>query len=181
MDDMTAAGRTRAGSTQARIPDPPPPQMGLGEVCLVVAWLNGSGAVYQVNGGWGVDGLVGRQTRPHRDLDVFIDAEREPEARAWLTSRGYSVVEDWHPVRVELAGPHGRVDLHPMRIVSAEGDGLQQGLGDEVFLHAARDRVVGRIGDQPVVVARAERVRELRRGYEAREVDRHDLAQIAEL
>lgn len=43
------------------------------EVLAVVAWLEAAGVVYQVNGGWAVDALAGRQTRTHRDVDVFVD------------------------------------------------------------------------------------------------------------
>lgn len=147
------------------------------EVIEVVDWLESANVVYQINGGWGVDALVGRRTRAHRDVDVFVDVAHEEEFLAWLLSRGYRVIEDWRPVRVELAGERGRVDVHPMRLDDA-GNGVQQGLGDEVYVHAARDRVRGRIGGRPVVVACAERLRELRTGYPARDIDRHDLAHL---
>lgn len=150
------------------------------EVARVVAWVEAAGAVYQVNGGWGVDALVGRQTRTHQDLDVFIDARHEEGLLAWLTSRGYRITLDWRPVRVELTGPSGRVDVHPMAI-TPEGDGLQRGMEGETYRHAAGQRVVGRIGGRTVVVASPERVRELRRGYPLRDVDRHDLAVLDQI
>ena len=150
------------------------------EVILIVDWLEGADVIYQINGGWGVDGLVGRQTRPHRDLDIFIDTMHATDFTSWLYSRGYRMVEDWRPVRVELCGPEGRVDVHPMRI-DAAGDGFQQGLRDEVFVHATRDRTVGRIGGQAVVVASEKRLRELREGYVPRAIDHHDLHQLDQL
>lgn len=155
-------------------------EMPAGEVVEIVNWLEAAGVVYQINGGWGVDGLVGRQTRPHRDLDIFVDAEREDDFLAWLFSRGYRIVEDWRPVRSEVASDRGRVDVHPMQIDMA-GDGYQKGLSGETYVHAARDRVSGRIGGRPVIVASAARLRELRMGYPARDIDRHDLAQLDEL
>lgn len=150
------------------------------EVVEVVDWLDAAQVVYQINGGWGVDGLVGRQTRPHRDLDIFVDGQREGEFLAWLSSRGYGVVEHWRPVRVELSGDRGYIDVHPMRI-NGNGDGVQEGLGGEVYVHPASERVPGRIGGRAVVVASAERARELRAGYRARDVDLHDLAVLDEL
>jgi polyisoprenoid-binding protein YceI len=39
--------------------------------------LHRVGCRFWVEGGWGVDALVGRQTRPHRDLDIDIDADRQ--------------------------------------------------------------------------------------------------------
>lgn len=155
-------------------------QMTAAEVVQIVAWLDANGVVYQVNGGWGVDALVGRQTRPHQDLDVFIDEDHEADFMAWLTSRGYRVTEDWRPVRVELSSPLGQVDVHAMRLDPA-GTGVQQGLDGEVYLHPSRQRVTGLIDGQAVVVASAERARELRSGYPPRAVDLHDLAVLDEL
>src|SRR3954454_15121378 len=50
-----------------------------------------------VAGGWGVDALVGRQTREHRDLDLAIDGEQEASALAALRRLGYEVETDWRP------------------------------------------------------------------------------------
>lgn len=155
-------------------------QMTAAEVVQIVAWLDANGVVYQINGGWGVDGLVGRQTRPHQDLDLFIDEDHEAAFLAWLASRGYRVTEDWGPVRVELSSPLGRVDVHAMRLDTA-GSGVQQGLGGEVYVHTSEHRVIGRIDGQEVVVASAERARQLRTGYPPRAVDLHDLALLDDL
>lgn len=150
------------------------------EVLAVLEWLKARGATYQVNGGWGVDALVGRQTPPHRDLDVFVDQRVVAELQQWLRSRGYEVVADWLPVRIELASPVGRVDVHPLAI-QTNGDGIQQGLDGQTFLHPAADRTTGHIGGREVVVASRTRLIELRQGYEPRPEDLHDLAQLAAL
>lgn len=52
----------------------------------------------------------------------------------------------------------------------------QKGLGGEVFHHRGDARTEGWINGHPVIVATAERLRELRQGYEPRDVDLHDLA-----
>ena len=150
------------------------------EVAEIVDWLVAAGATYQVNGGWAVDALAARQTREHRDLDVFVDSNSVESLMAWLGDRGYHVTEDWLPSRVELAAEGGRIDLHPMEI-RANGDGIQRGLGDQVFVHAAQDRTVGVIGGREVVVACAARLRQLRTGYEPRSVDVHDLGVLDRL
>lgn len=98
----------------------------------------------------------------------------------WLTSRGYRVTQDWRPVRVELSSPGGRVDVHPMRM-DAAGNGVQEGLDGEVYVHAAEHRVNGHIDGHAVVVASAQRARALRSGYPPREVDLHDLALLDDL
>lgn len=150
------------------------------EVVQIVAWLDANGVVYQINGGWGVDGLVGRQTRAHQDLDVFIDEDHEDAFLSWLTSRSYRVAQDWRPVRVQLSSPQGNVDVHAMRL-DAAGNGMQQGLDGEVYVHTPEHRVTGLIDGSAVVVASAERARELRTGYPPRAVDIHDLALLDEL
>jgi lincosamide nucleotidyltransferase A/C/D/E len=46
----------------------------LSEVLDVLAALAALGRRFWLEGGWGVDALVGHQTRAHRDLDVDLDA-----------------------------------------------------------------------------------------------------------
>ena len=148
------------------------------EVLALVAFLEAHAIVYQINGGWAVDVLAGAQTRAHRDVDVFVDAERVREVDAWLTERGYEVEIDVSPVRVEWVAVDQRVDVHPM-VISPNGDGVQQGFGDEVFVHRAVDRTRGHLAGRLVVVANARRLRELREGYSPRPQDVHDLAVLS--
>ena len=144
------------------------------EVLTIIGWLTEKETVYQVNGGWGVDALVGRQTREHGDLDVYVDADVVPDLIEWLASRGYEPVTDWLPIRIELASERGRVDVHPM-VIQPNGDGVQQGFEDAVFTHPAVARTRGSIDGVPVIVGTAERLRELRNGYDPRPEDEHDL------
>lgn len=59
------------------------------EVQAVLADLRRSGCLARAGGGWGVDALVGRQTRAHRDLDLAVNAEDESAALRVLEHRGY--------------------------------------------------------------------------------------------
>jgi hypothetical protein len=47
------------------------------DVLAVRDVLSRAGCRTWVGGGWGVDALAGRQTRPHRDLDLAVDADHE--------------------------------------------------------------------------------------------------------
>jgi Aminoglycoside-2''-adenylyltransferase len=76
--------------------------MDLVEVLEILADLAEAGCSVWVAGGWGVDALVGRQTRSHRDLDLALDARNQTTALRTLERRGYRVETDWRPVRVEL-------------------------------------------------------------------------------
>jgi lincosamide nucleotidyltransferase A/C/D/E len=150
------------------------------EVHAIVEWLETRAVVYQINGGWAVDALVGHQTRPHRDLDLFVDAAAVDDILGWLTARGYAAETDWLPARLELRSGPLRVDLHPM-VLDSDGNGVQRGLGDELFEHSRAMRTLGVVSGRAVVVATATRLRELHEGYEPREVDVHDLQLLAYL
>lgn len=72
--------------------------MTLAEVVRVLEALELAGCRFWLEGGWGVDALVGHQTRPHRDVDIDIDAECEQAALAALEELGYTVETDWRPI-----------------------------------------------------------------------------------
>ncbi len=42
-----------------------------------------------VDGGWGVDALLGEQTRSHGDVDIALQHKDVPKLRALLEARGY--------------------------------------------------------------------------------------------
>src|SRR4051812_11651421 len=90
------------------------------EVLRVLRTLERAGCRVWLAGGWGVDALAGRQTRPHRDVDLAHDAGGEAAALAALAGLGYAVETDWRPVRAELVAgdEERRVDLHPVEFDS---------------------------------------------------------------
>ena len=45
-----------------------------------------------VDGGWGVDALLGEQTRPHEDLDIAIPHKDVTKLRQILTVKGYAEI-----------------------------------------------------------------------------------------
>ena len=52
-----------------------------------------AGADLWVDGGWAVDAALGRQTRPHADLDIVIEERHLGAAVRALSERGYGPVE----------------------------------------------------------------------------------------
>lgn len=50
------------------------------------------GMVVVVDGGWGVDALLGEQTRSHADLDIAVEHKDVPKLRGLLEARGYKDV-----------------------------------------------------------------------------------------
>lgn len=86
-----------------------------------------AGVEVWLDGGWGVDALLGKQHRQHDDADLVVrlaDLERLREA---LEPYGFETVEDHLPTRLVLRNRSGeQVDLHPVTF-DADGDGWQSG------------------------------------------------------
>lgn len=150
--------------------------MSLEAVLAVLDVLEEAGVGVWLDGGWGVDALVGRQTRPHRDVDLAFDVRDEDAALTALRSLGYEIETDWRPTRVELAAPHERwVDLHPLAF-EAGGDGIQQGPAGQRWVYPADCFTTGSLAGRTVGCLSAEQQLLFHSGYEPREQDRHDLA-----
>jgi lincosamide nucleotidyltransferase A/C/D/E len=153
----------------------------LTEVLDVLAALSAAGCRFWLEGGWGVDALLGRQTRRHRDLDVDLDSRCEESALAVLTERGYIVDTDWRPNRIELHAPgRGRVDLHPL-LLDEDGSARQAALDGGFHVFPRSFFVAGTLGGVPVPCVSVTAQRLFRTGYELRGVDVHDLAVLDQL
>ncbi len=133
-----------------------------------------AGVPVWVGGGWGVDALVGRQSRPHRDLDIMYPIEQDPQVRQVLREHGYEKDTDWWPVRVEFVG-RSYVDTHPLQF-APDGSAVQSGLDGEEFLYPASAFTRGRVNGRLVRCLSVEQQLTFHSGYEPRDVDHHDLA-----
>ena len=155
--------------------------MTVADVHAVLDALEAAGCRVALEGGWGVDALVGRQTRVHRDLDVAVDSTQEGAVLAALERLGYVVETDWRPTRVELVADGPRwVDVHPVTF-DAEGDGVQIGLAGERYPYPAAGFTTGTVGGRPVRCITAEQQLDWHSGYDPRDVDRADIAQLRRL
>jgi lincosamide nucleotidyltransferase A/C/D/E len=159
--------------------------VGARDVLEVLDALAASGLPYRLDGGWGVDALVGRQTRSHDDLDLVVsrdDVHRVLDALRGLRFRHDPSVVPGLPARVVLRDPAGRqVDLHPV-VFDVHGNGRQD-LGGGASGHYPAEGLagVGSVGGRPVACVTAELQLRHRCGYEHDEGDRHDVRLLAEL
>lgn len=140
--------------------------------------LDGLGVSYWLDGGWGVDCLLGEQTRPHGDVDVVLPRPALEGVRALLEARGYAVIRDLLPAALALRDPSGReVDLHPV-------DPTDDGGGDQVLPGGVSwhypPPVVGSIRGRRVRCASAESQLLMHLGYEPRPIDVADARALAE-
>ncbi len=128
-----------------------------------------------VDGGWGVDALVGRQTRPHDDLDLVVALADVGTIRACLGECGFGPAEDEQPVRFVLRHASlGQLDFHTVRF-DAEGGGVQPQPGGASFRYPPEGFVGGRIGGQAVECISAEVQVLCHRGYEPDAKDAADV------
>jgi lincosamide nucleotidyltransferase A/C/D/E len=133
-----------------------------------------------VDGGWGVDALVGEQTREHGDLDLGVarpDLERVIEL---LAEVGYAVSDDrFVEVTVQLTHTEGhRVDLHPSTPVA--GGGTEQLDFDGNTFHIPPPSA-GRIAGRTVRCMPLSTQLRTHTGYELRPQDHHDLELLGKL
>jgi lincosamide nucleotidyltransferase A/C/D/E len=98
------------------------PEMTAEDVIEIVQLLNHNGIEVIIDGGWGVDALLGEQTRPHSDLDVAVEHKDVPKIRALLEARGYQDVprDDTRDCNFVLDDQDGRLfDIHSYTFDSA--------------------------------------------------------------
>ena len=65
------------------------------DVVELYALLVKHGVQIWIDGGWGVDALLGGQTRPHKDLDAIVAFDPLPTMAAVLHERGFALKEIW--------------------------------------------------------------------------------------
>ncbi|WIX78588.1 hypothetical protein QRX50_45815 [Amycolatopsis carbonis] len=148
------------------------------EIALaVLSRLRAAGCHAWIAGGWGVDALLGRETRAHSDLDLLHRVEEEPTVLAALND--FPESENFRPVRFVLTRPDGAsLDLHPLQF---EDDGSATQAADSaggLFRYPADCFVTGTIGGVTVPCVSVAQQLRFHEGYEPRP---HDLADVAAL
>jgi len=157
------------------------------DVIEVLDALDAVGVPVVIEGGWGVDALLGSETRDHSDLDVALERSLLPLAQVVLEKLGFdhaAAAEPGLPARFVMKDGRGRqVDLHPL-VFDEAGNGLQQltPAGDRWGRYPAPHlQSAGIIGGRTVACISAELQVEFHQGYERSDNDRHDLELLARL
>jgi lincosamide nucleotidyltransferase A/C/D/E len=89
--------------------------LGVVQMIEMVRLLTDNGIEVWIDGGWGVDALLGRQTREHEDLDIAIEHRHVPKLRTLFEERGYRDVprDDTRDCNFVLGDDQGRIlDIH---------------------------------------------------------------------
>jgi lincosamide nucleotidyltransferase A/C/D/E len=135
-----------------------------------------------VDGGWGVDALLERQTRPHADLDIVIQQKVVSKLRELLEARGYK------EIKLEIARPHNfvladdqghEVDVHVI-VIDDQGNGIYGPVENGEMYPA--DALAGRgtIAGQAVRCISPEWTIKFHSGYELKQKDYEDVSALCE-
>ncbi|MFI5801252.1 nucleotidyltransferase domain-containing protein [Streptomyces sp. NPDC051561] len=153
--------------------------MNADDVLSVLALLRRAEVEVWVGGGWGIDALLGEQTRDHRDLDLMHRQDQEAAALAALSAEGFVESLDRRPIRCVVTAPDGReIDLHPL-VFSDDGSAVQTSPDPQrPFVYPSACFVTGTVQGTPVPCLSAEQQVYFHQGYEPSERDRHDMAQL---
>ena len=161
------------------------------DVVKILDALDGAGVQFWVAGGWGIDALVGHQTRRHSDLDLILDRNRgdEEQTRRTLAELGvrfenFDAVGDVRlPRIIQLHDRGGRVvelipvDLESLPVADTRHRSLhpcdQDTESDDRLTHLFAE---GTIGSRAVACLAPEVQLALHQGYDLPKSNHRDLA-----
>lgn len=145
---------------------------------LIIDLLNEMYIQYWVEGGWGIDVLLGEETREHRDIDIDFDSSVEPKLMEKLSELGYRTIIDERPTRVEMYhDQYGYLDLHPFDL--SEPGKMKQAIPKGGFFELEADWFSSSLFEGrriPCVSVEGQRL--FHSGYELRTKDQVDLENL---
>jgi lincosamide nucleotidyltransferase A/C/D/E len=125
-----------------------------------------------IDGGWAVDALIGKQTRPHNDIDIALHHSDVPKLKALLEARGYSNVprDDTRDCNFVLGDNRGHeIDIHSFEL---DKDGKNTfGVAYEAAHFGGKGSIEGR----EVRCINPKTLVEFHTGYPLDEGDHHDV------
>ena len=139
-----------------------------------------SGIEVWIDGGWGVDALLGEQSRAHKDLDIAIQQKDVPALRQFLETRGYTdikpeIARAWNFV---LADANGReIDVHVI-VLDVQGNGIYGPPEKGEMYPAASLTGMGTIEGHTVRCISAEWAVKFHSGYELEDKDFRDVSAL---
>jgi lincosamide nucleotidyltransferase A/C/D/E len=134
-----------------------------------------------LEGGWGVDALLGEQTRDHDDLDLAIAHDDLERCFDLLAEFARDAERSDPPASyVVRDSADRRVDLHPI-VLDEYGNGWQRAGKDRWWLYpAAGLSATGNVSGRELPCISAELQVRHHLGYELDTADRRDLGLLAE-
>jgi lincosamide nucleotidyltransferase A/C/D/E len=167
--------------------------MAVQDVLALQAPVLRRGVEWCIVGGWGVDALLGEQTRPHKDLDVLVRLDQLRTTLDVLRAQDMQHAYSWEE-NLLLNGPGDLTGLSTA-FVMTDTDGREIDIhvyeegGSHIRPLWATHRVLtppdlaaqGVIGGEPVTCMTPQRQLEFHRGYELPDAQQLDVARLRRL
>ncbi len=114
-------------------------QMTAEDVVDLYSGLGAQGVRLWVDGGWGIDALLGQRTRPHKDLDAIVAFEDLPALTRFLSERGFVLKAIW-PENLWAPCPElpALIGREHRAVEVATAFVLEDGSGRELDFHVMR-------------------------------------------
>lgn len=152
------------------------------DVLEVLAIFDAASIDVWVEGGWGIDALLGSQHRDHGDLDVVIDAPRAEDAKMLLADAGFRVIFEDPPGHWSYMDDRERIVDVSVAACDRYGDrwntNRRTGRGEPDYPMDCF--TYGWIGGQKVRCLGPDTQVAHHLGYEVEEVDRFDVELLRE-
>lgn len=142
--------------------------------------LENLGVEIWIDGGWGVDALLGEQSRPHQDLDIAIQQKDVPTLRQLVSARGYRDVklEQARAWNFVLGDEKGReIDVHVI-VLDDRGNGIYGPPQNAETYPAACLTGSGQIEGRTVRCISPEWMVKFHSGYELKDKDFRDVSAL---
>jgi lincosamide nucleotidyltransferase A/C/D/E len=147
----------------------------------VIDCLEGQGVDVWLDGGWGVDALLERETREHDDLDLVAELRDSDRIIELLRGLGYELVPGDPPMSFAMVDQVRRqVDVHLVTFDRAGGGVYEMGEGRQWVYPAAGFRGRGSVAGRPVRCLSAAVQVLVHSGYELTEKDYRELYLLRE-
>jgi len=155
-------------------------RMSMADVVDLCQAFENAGVVIWIDGGWGVDALLGRQSREHGDLDIAIESKDHDSLRSLLLAASYvdkggEGATPWNYVMRDAEGHE--VDLHVV-VLDEAGNGVLGPAELNAVYPAHAFTGQGHIGGHSVRCIAPEEVVLFHSGYELRPSDCQDVKAV---
>ena len=112
--------------------------MTAGSLVELLTLIDSSGIAVWLDGGWGVDALLGTQSRKHKDVDVVIALANADALTSLLAQHGFRIQDGGRPHNFVVGDNAGReVDVHCVEF-DAGGNGIYRMENGEEWVYPAQ-------------------------------------------
>ena len=162
--------------------EPREPEMTAADLDRYLDLFQELGITVWLDGGWGVDALLGEQTRRHVDLDIVLNGEASEKLRAALLGFGFTDVKtddrsDWNFVMGN--DQKHQIDFHVVEF-DEEGRGIYGPPENGKYFRTSSFTGRGEISGRPVNCLDAEFQIQSHTGYQIRDSDIKDVMALHE-